>query len=148
MADGWSALARRIPAATPARPGWPRWLLGPSLAGAAMVAVWLHQARTPAISDDALIAQAESEFHHAESQYLHALEKLRTVSQRARSGWSPARRHEYDQAVVALEDATEKCRAVARQRPADPEAEEVLFAAYRRQIHFLQEQMWRSGGTP
>jgi hypothetical protein len=143
--DSWAELARRLPEPRRARVWWPRWLLAPSLAAVGALAVWLHHARTPAISDDALIAQAETEFHNAEAQYLHALEKLRSVGQRTRNGWSEPRRREYDAALAALEDATEKCRTVARERPADPEVEEVLFAAYRKQIDFLQEQMWRSG---
>ena len=143
--DGWAALAAKLgptpdlPAARRLR--W-RWVLAPALVLACTLggAAWvLRHPGGP--SDDQLIAQAEDEFRKADQQYLHAIEKLRMVTQGARAGWPAGRRRDYDAAQASLEAATEQCRLVARARPADADAEELLFAAYRKQISFLQAQL-------
>jgi len=36
-----------------------------------------------------------------------------------------------------------RCRQVAEQQPADVDAEELLFAAYRKEIRFYEDQMMR-----
>jgi len=36
-----------------------------------------------------------------------------------------------------------RCRQVADQQPADVDAEELLFAAYRKEIRFFEDQMMR-----
>jgi hypothetical protein len=143
--DGWAALAARLgpsPDVAPSRRFRWRWVLAPAMVLACTLggAAWVlrHQGGP---SDDQLIAQAEDEFRKADVQYLRAIEKLRSVTQSARVAWPEGRRKEYDAAQASLESATEQCRLVARARPADPDAEELLFAAYRKQISFLQGQL-------
>jgi hypothetical protein len=143
--DVWLRLAQRLAVpAPPRRMAW-RW---PALAvGALTAAALLLGARRQlraGPSDDAIIAEAEHEFRSADAEYLRAIEKLRGVTAHARSGWPEARRREYDTAQAALDAATERCQGVARARPADAEAEALLFAAYRKQIDFFEEQLWRS----
>jgi len=137
--DGWLSLAQQLPKPRPAR-SWRRWVLVPAF-GALAAAVVLFQLRHRGPSDEALIAQAESEFRGAEAQYQRALTKLSTVVQHARAEWPEPRKKEYDAALAALESATEQCKQVARQNPSDADAEDVLFAAYRKQIHFYEEQL-------
>jgi hypothetical protein len=138
--DGWLALAKQLNTdmARPRR-SWRRWVLVPAF-GTLAAAIVLFQLRHRAPSDEALIAQAEAEFRGAEAQYQRALTKLSTVVQHAREEWPEARKQEYDAALAALESATEQCRKVAQKNP-DADAEEVLFAAYRKQIHFYEEQL-------
>ena len=140
--DAWLQLAQRLPAAPSRRRSWRRWVLAPAFAAVAAVALFVQlRARGP--SDDVLLEQAESEFRGAEAQYQHALQKLEQVTAHAEKAWPAERQKEYASARAALEAATEQCRQVARSHPADPEAEEVLFAAYRKQIHFYEEQLLR-----
>ena len=143
--EAWAALAARLgptPAAKPAR-RW-AWLLLPlaGAAAAAVIAVTWRPARPP--SDEELVAQAEREFRDAEARYRRAVEKLDKVSARAREAWSSDERRRFDQAHASLAAAVEQCAATARTRPADPEAEELVFAAYRKQIGFLQDALLRA----
>jgi hypothetical protein len=144
--DDWPLVVRRLQVAPPPARRWRRFVLVPALASVA-AAFWLHHHRGAGPSDDVLIAQAETEFRSAEAQYLHALEKLRGVTQRARAGWPEPRRQAYDTAQARLEVATDECRQVARMRPADAEAEALLYAAYRKQIRFFEDQLL-VGATP
>jgi anti-sigma factor RsiW len=141
---GWAELSEKLNSDSPRRIRiqW-RWMLAPAaLALAFGAAAWRHH-RAQAVSDDQLIAEAESAFRAADVQYQQAIEKLAVVAERARGGWSGERQRAFDDAAHALDAATEKCRAVARARPADVDAEELLFAAYQKQIQFLQDQLWR-----
>jgi anti-sigma factor RsiW len=137
--DAWLEIARRLPVAERPR-RWRRWVLAPAFAVAAALALWVHH-RGSGPSDDALIAEAEAEFRGAEQHYLRAIDKLHGVTQHARAGWAEPRRRDFDAALAALESATEQCRQVARARPADAEAEAMLFDAYRKQIRFFEEQL-------
>ena len=144
--DGWAQLAARLgPAREPRRRFRLGWVLAPASLAAMLVAggLWMRHTRAaaPSPSDDQLIAQAEQEFRGAEAHYQRALDKLRRVSEGVRPQWPEARRHKYDAAHATLEAAVEKCRSVARAQPADPDAEELLFAAYRQQIDFVQAQL-------
>ena len=51
-------------------------------------------------------------------------------------------------ALASLRAATEQRRARALQQPADAEAQEELYAAYRSQIAFLQESLRHRDGAP
>jgi hypothetical protein len=142
---GWGQLVDRLnqePRRVWWRPRW-SWALAPALLafafGGASAWRW-HRAHT---SDDQLLAEATREFRDADASYGRALDKLRAVTDRARAAWPEDRRREFDAARAALEHATEQCRAVARARPADGQAEDLLFAAYRKQISFYQEQLLR-----
>jgi Putative zinc-finger len=145
--SGWAQLAERLNKEPPARANWwrlgARWALVPAaLLLAVGAGAWRHYRVVP-VSDDQLIAEAEGEFRQADGVYTHALDKLRSVTAHARGAWPEPRRRDFDAAQSALESATEQCRAVARARPADGQAEALLFAAYRNQISFYQEQLLR-----
>ena len=150
--DNWSVLVNRLaaeppkPLFAPALPWWRRRFVLPSLALAALalagggVRRW-HKGR--GLSDDAVIAQAESEFRDADAHYRRAVEDLRTVAERQRQGWRPTKRAEYDAAQAQLEAAVARCHGVAAERPSDADAEELLFAAYQKEIRFYEDQLMR-----
>jgi anti-sigma factor RsiW len=149
--DGWAALAARIGPTGPAprRSRWRSiWMWAPTAAvlvalGTGLVVRGLRSRGT--VSDDQLIAEAEREFRDAETRYRHAVDKLRAVSDRAGERMSENDRRAFQEAHAAIEAATERCRETVRARPADPDAEEQLFAAYRKQIGFLQDSLLRAG---
>lgn len=145
--DGWVRLAARLSAANleterSQRRLWPRLALVPAgVALAAAIAWFAVEHRQPTPSDDQVVAEAEIEFRSAEAQYVRALDKLRSVTQGQRTSFPEARRRDYDAAQAQLEAALAECQRVARARPADAEAEELLFAAYRKEIAFFQDQL-------
>lgn len=149
--DNWSIVVNRMAQPQLSRrrfsPAF-KWAL-PSLVVGALCATggaWmlkLHKGR--GLSTDGVIAQAETEFRGADSQYRHAVERLRQVSSEARRDWAPPRRAEYEAAELQLEAAVERCRQIATDRPADVDAEELLFAAYQKQIRFFEDEMMRDG---
>jgi anti-sigma factor RsiW len=146
----WSALAPRLSPSSSRRPlpRFPHWSwVGLGAVVAAMIAlVTLRQAhKGQGLTDEVVVAQAEAEFRAADAHYQHAIARLRSVSAHAAVTWSPSRRSEFDEARADLDRATEKCRAVARARPFDAAAEALLFAAYRKQIRFFEDQMMRNG---
>jgi anti-sigma factor RsiW len=150
--DQWSVLVNRLAASgAPERQRWLpafswRWM-APALATLVLAAAgggWLvrwHKGR--GLSADAVIAHAESEFHQADAHYRRAVEELRSVAERQRVSWPLIKRAEYEAAQAQLEAAVARCRQVADERPADVDAEELLFAAYRKEIRFFEDQMMR-----
>ncbi|HEX9103938.1 MAG TPA: zf-HC2 domain-containing protein [Polyangia bacterium] len=149
--DNWSVLVNRL--AQPRRPE-PRRLLpaiswrwaAPSLALVALVAgggAWLRWHKGRGMSADTVIAHAESEFHKADEHYRRAVDELRDLAEKERRSWPLPKRAEYDAAQGQLEAAVARCRQVAEQQPADVDAEELLFAAYRKEIRFYEDQMMR-----
>jgi hypothetical protein len=149
--DGWRPLVARLSQVEAARPRPAlRWALpATALALSALaVAAALRHGRGAMPSDDAVVAEAEAEFRQADGQYRRAVDKLRAVVGHAEARMSSDRRRAYHDAAAQLEAATEKCRLVARTRPADPEAEELLFAAYRKQIGFFETQLLTDGARP
>ena len=146
---GWAQLASRLPprAATPParlRRFAPAFVLGLSAAAAGVV-LFVHR-RGP--SDEQLLRQASQEFREAGEHYRRALDHLTTVTAGARASWTPAQQRAHSEAADALARATQACAEAARTRPDDPEAEELLFDAYRKQIAFLQEELQRGGHKP
>ena len=149
--DNWSIVVNRL--AQPMAPEPRRWLpvlswrlALPSLALVAMLAgggAWLRWHKGRGLSADAVIAHAESEFHKADAHYRRAVEELRTLAEKERRDWPLPKRAEYDAAQAQLEAAVTRCRQVADQQPADVDAEELLFAAYRKEIRFFEDQMMR-----
>jgi hypothetical protein len=149
--DHWSALVNRLAAEPPrvqleTSSWWRRRWVMPSLAVvvlalAASGGMRWHNGR--GLSDEAVIAQAESEFRLADAHYRRAVEDLRLVAEKQREAWTPLKRAEYDAAQAQLEVAVARCRAIAAERPADVDAEELLFAAYRKEIRFFEDQMMR-----
>jgi hypothetical protein len=148
--DNWSVLVNRLAAEPPPLLPVTRWrwrrLTLPSLALAVVVVAgggWLRWHKGRGLNADAVIAQAESEFRAADQHYRRAVDELRTVAEHEREAWTPPKRAEYDAAQAQLEAAVARCRAVAAERPADVDAEELLFAAYRKEIRFFEDQMMR-----
>jgi hypothetical protein len=156
-ADDWLRISARLserPGERERERGWARRtlrLLGghglrlalgaAALAAALALGVTRLYPRGP--SDDRIVAEAEAEFRAADQQYQRAVERLRLVSDRARARWPKDRRDAYEAAAVELERATARCREVALGRPADPETEQLLYAAYRHEIRFFEEQLLR-----
>jgi hypothetical protein len=154
--DNWSVLVNRVAQSNAARgpaDEGRRWLPAFSWRWAApaltLVMVgggggaWLHLHKGPGLSADAVIAHAESEFHKADQHYRRAVEELRSVAEKQRNDWALPKRAEYDAAQKQLEAAVARCHQVAEERPADVDAEELLFAAYRKEIRFFEDQMMR-----
>ena len=149
--DHWTELVNRLAQPLPSEPR--RWLPSlswrvalPSLAALVLVAgggAWLRWHKGRGLSDDAVIAQAEAEFHKADEHYRRAVDELRPVAEKERKEWPLPKRAEYDAAQAQLEAAVARCRQVAGERPADVDAEELLFAAYRKEIRFFEDQMMR-----
>jgi len=149
--DNWSIVVNRLAQPTASEPrrllpalSW-RWAV-PSLALVAMLAgggAWLRWHKGRGLSADAVIAHAESEFHKADAHYRRAVDELRTLAEKERRDWPLPKRAEYDAAQAQLEAAVARCRQVADERPADVDAEELLFAAYRKEIRFFEDQMMR-----
>lgn len=151
--DNWSILVNRLAQPAPPRDlprrWWPavawRYAL-PSLALVAMLAgggAWLRWHKGRGLTADAVIAHAESEFHKADEHYRRAVDELRSVAEKERRSWPVPKRAEYDAAQAQLEAAVTRCRQVAESQPADVDAEELLFAAYRKEIRFYEDQMMR-----
>jgi hypothetical protein len=135
--DAWAELAAKLgPVETPR--SRLRWMWAPALAMACAAAIFVVRAQLKprGISDDQLIAQAEDEFRRADAQYQHAIDKLRGVA--TKSARDVAR---YQAAQAQLEAAVDECKKAARARPADTDAEQLLFAAYRKQIDFYEAQL-------
>lgn len=127
--------------------GWWRYAV-PSLAAAALaLGVTVKLVRHAAPSDDVLLKDAQSEFARAEEHYARAIAGLRTLAGRERERWPEERRLRYDRALAALDEATLRCRDATSARPADPDAEELLFGSYRRQIAFLEESLMRGAAV-
>lgn len=151
--DQWSALVQRLAQPAP-RAAWRlpslaalswRWA-APALALVLLAsagAAWLRWHKGRGLSADAVIAEAEREFRAADAHYRRAVDELRAVAERERAGWPVPKRAEYDAAQKQLEAAVARCRQVAEERPADVDAEELLFAAYRKEIRFFEDQMMR-----
>ena len=119
-----------------------RWAVSAiAVAGIAVgVGIKLHH---PVPSDDVLLADAQLEFAKAEAHYTRAIADLRTLTGHERERWPDERRSRFDRALTALDEATERCRDATRTRPADADAEELLYGSYRRQIAFLEESLMR-----
>ena len=137
-------------AALPARRwAWPSlsWrVVVPSLTVVTLLAgggAWLRLHKGRGMSADVVIAQAESEFRKADQHYRLAVDELRSVAEQERRNWPLPKRAEYEAAQAQLEAAVARCHQVADERPADVDAEELLFASYRKEIRFYEDQMMR-----
>ncbi len=122
----------------------PVLVLGMSVAAVALLVVArpgrLFQHRP---SDDVIISLAEEQFQKAEQPYQQARDRLIQVSERARERWAPEQQRAYDEALGGLRADTRRRLRDARQRPADVVAQERLYGAYRREIAFLQDSLFR-----
>jgi hypothetical protein len=148
--DNWSVLVNRLAAQKAAPPPralplpwkWTLTALGvvALIVGAAGYVRW-HRAR--GFNPDTVIAQAEAEFHKADAHYRRAVAELRVVAEKQRDSWPLPKRAEYEAAQAQLEAAVARCRQVAETEPADVDAQDLLFAAYRKEIRFFEDQMMR-----
>jgi anti-sigma factor RsiW len=143
--------------------GWRTWYWTPAVgalvATLLLVGTWsLRTRRTPEpvapaptpvaeFSDDALWRDAEASFEAAEMHYLRAIADLRRLAARDQATWPEDRRRGFDEALAQLDRATATCRAAARERHRDPEAQTVLYRAYREQISFLEDSLLRRAGA-
>lgn len=89
-------------------------------------------------ADAELLRSASLEFRRAEQHYQLALSQLRLIATRESQRWEPARRRGYELRLAGLRAVIHRCRHAARISPADPALQELLFAAYRKQIHYLR----------
>jgi putative zinc finger protein len=148
--DNWSIVVNRL-AQQPVAPLPRRWIFPwrfvlPSLAVLALAAgggAWLRWHKGRGLSTDRVIAHAESEFRKADDHYRRAVDELRSVAEKERKEWPLPKRAEYDAAQAQLELAVQRCHQVAEERPADVDAEELLFASYRKEIRFYEDQLMR-----
>ena len=118
-----------------------RWAVAGMAVG---VGIKLHH---PAPSDDVLLADAQLEFGKAEAHYTRAIADLRSLAGHERERWPDDRRSRFDRALTALDEATARCRDATRTRPADADAEELLYGSYRRQIAFIEESLMRGAAV-
>ena len=165
-AGSFAALSARLGPMRPGKPAASRaygvWAWAPALVLAVALGVRLgfipfpfgarsgaHGfASSPATSDDQLIREAEAEFRSADREYLRAIDKLRSVTDGLRKSWPKERRERYDAAQAALAAAIAQCQTVARSHPGDPDAEELLFSAYQRQISGMESALLTRGQRP
>src|SRR5262249_15947622 len=101
---------------------------------------WLGRLLGPP-SDGVLISLAEEEFQRAEVPYQRALADLTPATARAQRTWAPQRVAAHREGLAVLEELTARCQRAARARPADAQAQEQLYEAYRRQIAYLQDSL-------
>ncbi len=141
----WARIEARLD--EPAQPAW-RWptlrLVVPALAAVTLAVgggIALRHRAAP--SDDALLADAQSEFGKAEAHYRRAVNDLRVLATREGERWPEERRARFRQALAALDESVAASRRASGVHPADPEAQEQLFSAYRRQIAFLEDSLLR-----
>ena len=150
---GWAALTAKMArqphlppvvdrAPAPAR-RWFAWAM-PVAAAAAMATLGVIFVRGRGPSDAEILSQADIEFRHAEEHYQRALAKLRAAADGHRADWPAERRQAYEQAQRALSDATAACRK-ATLGARDPDAEQLLFSAYRKEIAFYQDALAPGG---
>jgi hypothetical protein len=93
------------------------------------------------MSDAVVLADAQREFDLAEQHFARAADRLAGLVARERADrpFSPALRVAFDRNLKVIDAAIAQCRTLARGAPDDPWRHEVLFAAYRRKIRFLEE---------
>lgn len=84
-------------------------------------------------------ASAEAELRKAELHYQNAIQMLQTLVNQERPQWSRRRQMAFGADVQVLEQAIRMRRALADSAPADPAVQELLFASYRAQIHYLRD---------
>jgi len=140
----WTRIDARLDEKRPRR-RW-IWLVAPSLAAGLTIAVFalLHR-NTP--SDDALLADAQSEFRQAEAHYARAADDLRRLVERERPRWPADQQRRHDEALARFDRAIAEARAQAHAR-VDPAAEEQLLGAWRGEIAYLEDALLRKEAMP
>lgn len=94
---------------------------------------------TAQASTESLMESVAKEFRRAETHYQRAVSQLRRLAAEDSRSWPSGQRRVFEQNLGIIERAVESYRQAARLDPVDPHPREVLFTAYRRQIHFLQD---------
>jgi tetratricopeptide (TPR) repeat protein len=126
-----------------------------AVAATVALVVWLRASRplpppAPPVSstaDRALLASAAEQFARAEEHYRRAVDQLRRLSVEHAAAWASPRRQAHLRELDVIEDAVARLRGAARVAPADPATQELLFAAYRRQLVALQEAIFETPAT-
>ena len=104
---------------------------------------WLRWHKGRGLSADAVIAHAESEFHKADEHYRRAVDELRTRRGAGAQGVAAAQARRVRRGAGAARGGGDALPPGRRSQPADVDAEELLFAAYRKEIRFFEDQMMR-----
>jgi hypothetical protein len=130
------------PSPAPQQPGKPRVV---AKASKAMV-----PAKTSPETTESLMESVAREFRRAEAHYQKAVSQLRKLADEDSRSWPSGQRRVFAQNLGIIDRAVERYRQAARLDPVDPHPREVLFSAYRRQIHFLQDAILAgaTSGTP
>ena len=118
----------------------------PALALVALLAgggAWLRWHKGRGLTADAVIAEAEAEFHKADEHYRRAVDELRTVAEKDAHDWPLPKRAEYDAAQAQLEAPWRAAAQVAESQPRRRRRRGAAFAAYRKEIRFYEDQMMR-----
>ena len=98
----------------------------------------------PALSpDEELMASASAELARGQEHYTRAIAELKTLAARERVRWSPEVARSFDDSLAEIDRAVERTRQLASSAPADPDSQDALVAAYRRQVDFLEEMLVR-----
>ncbi len=108
-------------------------------------------AAAPALSpDEELMASATAELARGQEHYTRAIAELKTLAARERVRWSPEVASSFDDSLAEIDRAVERTRQLASSAPADPDSQDALVAAYRRQVDFLEEMLVRGAvrGNP
>ncbi len=134
----------------------PLFYAGGAVAAAALVVVLYMRDRRVEVapapkpapaSPQALVDEALAEIERAESGYVSAIDDLRGIVGDEKSKWPPAMQAAFDRNLADIDAAVERLREAARRAPGNLQAQEALYASYRRKIDYLQEAVVR-GGIP
>jgi uncharacterized protein YukE len=110
-------------------------------AGRIAASTHVDAAQRERASDGTLLAVVAGEFAGARDRYQGALGRLRAILEQDIQGWSRERQSAHRAQIKLLDEALTHTTGAARQLPADPKAQEMLFRAYRRQIAYLQDAL-------
>lgn len=86
-----------------------------------------------------LLAAVARELRRPDARYRRDIELLRRIAHQESRRWAVRTRDRYRRELAVIDAAVATCRTAAQLSPADPSVREVLFAAYREQISYLQD---------
>jgi hypothetical protein len=92
-----------------------------------------------------LLDEALAEIDRAESGYVTAIDDLRAIVGEEKPRWPAAMQEAFDKNLADIDAAVERVREAARRAPGNLQAQEALYASYRREIDYLQEAVVRGG---
>jgi hypothetical protein len=91
-----------------------------------------------------LMAAAVDEERRGEEHYTTAIGKLKQLVETERVHWSREVASSFDQSLAEIDHAVERTRTAAQKAPDDPDSQDQLTRAYRREVSFLEEMVVRS----